>query len=102
MRRATKDYIIHVHLDLKGITTMLEEKKSFVRIAHFKTFWKQERIQMLVPDSMGLIQTIPAFLEFKNMVWKLGTVKNQGVGSHRPLPLYTHSKRHSWHPFEKA
>jgi hypothetical protein len=33
---------------------------------------------MLIPCSRGLFQTIQSFLEFKNVVWKLGTLKTRG------------------------
>jgi hypothetical protein len=58
---------------------MLEEKKSFVHRAHFKTLRKHEIFQTLIPGSRGLFQTIQSFLEFKNMVWKLGTLKTMGL-----------------------
>jgi hypothetical protein len=58
---------------------MLEEKMSFVHRAHFKTLRKQKRFQMPIPGSRGLFQTIQSFLEFKNMVWKLGTLKTMGL-----------------------
>ena len=67
---------------------MLEEKNSFVRRAHFKTLWKQERFQTFITGSRGLFQTIQSFLEFKNMVWNLGTLKTRGL-PHIDLFLYT-------------
>jgi hypothetical protein len=41
----------------------------------------------LIPGSKGLFQTIQSFLEFKNMVSKLGTLKTRGL-SHIHLFLY--------------
>jgi hypothetical protein len=58
---------------------MLKEKKSFVHRAHFKTLRKQKRFQTLILGSRGLFQTIQSFLEFKTVVWKLGTLKTRGL-----------------------
>jgi hypothetical protein len=44
---------------------------------HFKTHCKQESFQTLISGSRGLFQTIQSFLEFRNMVWKLGTLKTR-------------------------
>jgi hypothetical protein len=40
-----------------------------------------------MPSSRGLFQTIQSFLEFKNRVWKLGTLKTRGL-PHIDLFLY--------------
>jgi hypothetical protein len=66
---------------------MLEKKKSFVHRTHFKTLSKQQEFQ--------------SFLELKIWFENLELSKT-GAASHRPLPLYTHSKMHFWHPFEKS
>jgi hypothetical protein len=58
---------------------MIEEKRTFVHRAHFKTLRKEKRFQTLMPGSRGLFQTIQSFLEFKNVVWKLGTLKTRGL-----------------------
>jgi hypothetical protein len=87
MRRATEDYIIHVYLNQKGVSALLEEKQSFINRAHLKTFIGQEGFQTLIPDSRGLCQTIQGFVEFKNMVGKLRIFKARGL-PHINLFLY--------------
>jgi hypothetical protein len=54
---------------------MLEEKKSFVHRAHLKPFESNKYFKCF----SGLFQSIQDFLEFKNMVWKLGTLKTRGL-----------------------
>jgi hypothetical protein len=93
MRRATEDYIIDVYLNQKGVSALLEEKQSFISRAHLKTLIKQEGFQMLVLGSRGLFQPIQGFVEFKNIVRKLGIFKTRG------LP---HITSFSMYPFKKA
>jgi hypothetical protein len=57
---------------------MLEEKKSFVHRAYFKTLRKQKRFQTLIPGSRGLFQTIQSFLEFKTWFGNLELSKPGG------------------------
>jgi hypothetical protein len=58
---------------------MLEEKKSFVHRAHFKTLRKQKRFQTLILGSMGLFQTIQSVLEFKMWFGNLELSKPGGL-----------------------
>jgi hypothetical protein len=78
MRRATEDYIIHVYLNQKGVSALLEEEQSFINWTHFKTLLKQESFQALIPGSRGLFQTIQGFVEVKDMVRKLRIFKAGG------------------------
>ena len=87
MRRATEDYIIHVYLNQKGVSALLEEKQSFINRTHFKPFVKQEGFQTLILGSRGLLQTIQGFVEFKNMVSKLRIFKARRL-PHINLFLY--------------
>jgi hypothetical protein len=102
MRRATKDYIIHIYLNQKDVSALLEEEQSLIYGSHPKTLIKQESFQTLIPGSRGLFQTIQGFVEFKNMVGELRIFKARGVASHKPLYLCTHSRRHSSHPSDIA
>jgi hypothetical protein len=72
---------------------MLEEKKSFVHRAHFKTLRKQKRFQTLIPGSMGLFQTIQNVLEFKMWFGNLELSKPGGCLTYTSSSIY---------PFKKA
>jgi hypothetical protein len=87
MRRDTKDYIIHIYLNQKGVSALLEEEQSLIYGTHPKTLIKQEGFQMLIPGSWGLFQAIQSFIEFKNIVRKLRIFKARGL-SHINLFLY--------------
>ena len=87
MRRATEDYIIHVYLNQKGVSALLEEEQSLIYGTHPKTLIKQEGFQTLILGSRGLFQTIQGFMEFKNMVGELRIFKARGL-PHIHLFLY--------------
>jgi hypothetical protein len=76
MRRATEDYIIHMYLNQKDASALLEEEQSFINRTHSKTLLKQESFQALIPGSWDLFQTIQGFVEFKNMVGELRFLKS--------------------------
>jgi hypothetical protein len=78
MRRATKDYIIHVYLNQKEVSALLEEEQSLIYETHAKTLIEQESFQTLIPGSRGLFQTIQGFVESKNMVGVLRIFKARG------------------------
>jgi hypothetical protein len=87
MRRATKDYIIHVYLNQKDVSALIEEEQSLIYETHPKTFIKQESFQTLILGSRGLFQTIQGFVEFKNMVVELRIFNARGL-PHINLFLY--------------
>ena len=70
MRRATKDYIIHVYLNQNDVCALLEEQ-SLIYGTHPKTLIKQESFQTLIPGSRGLFQPIQGFVEFKTWLGNL-------------------------------
>jgi hypothetical protein len=87
MRRSTKDDIIHVNLNQKGIISMLEDKRSSINRIHFKTLCKQEKTEMLIPGSRGLFQPYKAFWSLKTWFGNLELSKPVGL-SHINLFLY--------------
>jgi hypothetical protein len=54
VRRAAKDNIIHVNLKNYDIITLLEEKKSLMKLAHLKPLAEQEPPQLAIPCPRSL------------------------------------------------
>jgi hypothetical protein len=79
MRGTTKNDIIHVNLNQKCVSALLEEKQSFIYGTHLKALSKQEGFQTLISGSRSLFQSIQGFVEFVNMVGILGIFKARGL-----------------------
>jgi hypothetical protein len=96
MRRATKDNIIHAHLNNKDIITLPEEKKSLINLAHLKPLVEQEPPQVAIPNTGACSSPYNAFLSLYTL-WgnsalsKPGGCFTQTSSSRNPFkkPLFT-------------